>query len=363
MIWTFCPKCSARVEWAPTCTACGARIPAHDFASGQAAPQPSDGDTAGRAESRDYRWDSEFFNYVTAFVIFVGIMAAAVFLIRYAIAGDTDAEASGSSGTAGSANVTDNTPPEITAVSVSDITGTGATVNWVTDEASSSQVDYFDLASRETGSTGDSALATAHSVTIASLRPGMTYHFAAWSTDASGNRAASTEAAFNTPLPVAGGQIETGAVYFHDSRVLGTDKMPIELHNNPAAVDVSWEYLRQFLLDDGTDRMPYVEGAFDCSEFAETLHNSAEAAGIRTAYVCLGFAEARSGHAINAFQTTDAGLVFIDCTGQPLAHWCPLDSRVDIQMGLPYSPQLITPCSYIVGLTPLGTVTDISITW
>ncbi len=365
MIWTFCPSCSARVDWAPTCSECGATIPAYDAANAQAAGAESPGRAGASQETpRDCGWEPEFVNRLTAFVVFLGIIAAAVLLVRYAVAGPgTDAEASGSSQTPESAAAADNTPPDIAAVSVSDVTGTTAVVTWVTDEDCSSQVEYFDLTCYETGSKIDPTMGTSHTVTLQSLRPGMTYHFAAWSTDASGNRNSSTESRFNTPLPGAAGQMETEGVYFHESQVLGTDKQPIELQNNAAAMDVSWEYLQQFLLEDDTDRIPYVEGAFDCSEFAETLHNNAEKAGIRAAYVCLNFADAASGHAMNAFQTTDAGLVYIDCTGQPVAHSCPLDGTADVRIGQPYAPRLISPCPYIVGLAPLGTVTDISVTW
>ncbi len=363
MIWTFCPSCSAKVDWGPTCSECGARIPAYDAANGQVAGTVPD--SAGQDKPKDYAWEPEFVNRLTTFVIFVGLIAAIVLLIRYAVAGGDNhgAQASGTSEIPESAAVSDNTAPAITAVSVTGVTGTSATISWDTDEISSSRVDYFDLAAYEAGSTVEPGLGIDHTVTLDSLRPGMTYHFAAWSTDASGNRSGSTEARFNTPLPGAGGSLQGTAVYFHESQVLGTDKQPIQLENNLAAVDVSREYLLQFLLEDGTDRIPYVEGAFDCSEFAETLHNSAEKAGIRAAYVCLNFAGTGSGHAINAFQTTDAGLVFVDCTGQPVPHSCSLDCTAEVKIGQVYAPELVSPCPYIVGLTPLGTVTDIGITW
>jgi len=53
-----------------------------------------------------------------------------------------------------------------------------------------------------------------------------------------------------------------------------------------------------------------------CGDFAETLHNKAEAAGIRTAFVHIELDDEDTGHALNAFHTTDKGLVFIDCTGK-----------------------------------------------
>lgn len=44
------------------------------------------------------------------------------------------------------------------------------------------------------------------------------------------------------------------------------------------------------------------------------MHNNAEAAGIRAGWVSLTFEGTNDGHALNAFETTDKGLVYIDCT-------------------------------------------------
>jgi hypothetical protein len=57
------------------------------------------------------------------------------------------------------------------------------------------------------------------------------------------------------------------------------------------------------------------KNAYVCADFARDVHNSAEAAGIRAAWVGIDIEGEAEGHAINAFQTTDRGLVFIDCTG------------------------------------------------
>jgi hypothetical protein len=51
-----------------------------------------------------------------------------------------------------------------------------------------------------------------------------------------------------------------------------------------------------------------------CGSFAETLHNNAEQEGIRAAWVAIDFEDGET-HALNAFDTTDEGIVFVDCTG------------------------------------------------
>lgn len=84
---------------------------------------------------------------------------------------------------------------------------------------------------------------------------------------------------------------------------------------NTAATDVAWQQLVNFLKADPTDRNQYVVGQYVCSNFAEDVHNHAEAVGIRCSIVGLNFADSNVGHALVAFNTTDKGLVFIDCTG------------------------------------------------
>ena len=88
----------------------------------------------------------------------------------------------------------------------------------------------------------------------------------------------------------------------------------VKLVNNPAAVDVTWDKLMAFIENDGTDRNTYVADKYMCGSFAMDLHNDAEAAGIRAAWVAIDFYGEDVGHAATAFMTTDRGLVIIDDT-------------------------------------------------
>jgi hypothetical protein len=87
------------------------------------------------------------------------------------------------------------------------------------------------------------------------------------------------------------------------------------LQNNPDAVNVSWSQVKAFLKDDRTDNIPYMLDSFRCGEFAEMLHNNAEENGIKAAFVGIKFKDGSLAHALNAFVTTDRGLVYIDTTG------------------------------------------------
>ena len=89
------------------------------------------------------------------------------------------------------------------------------------------------------------------------------------------------------------------------------------LVDNPGATDPTWSQLAAFITGDQTEKKAYVENVYDCSLFSRDLHNHAEAAGIRAAEVQFDFRNERIGHALNAFLTTDYGLVYVDCTGLP----------------------------------------------
>jgi len=87
------------------------------------------------------------------------------------------------------------------------------------------------------------------------------------------------------------------------------------LIDNPTAKNPTWSQLIAFLSQDHTEQYTYNIGVYDCSEFSRDVHNNAEAAGIRAAMVHIGFRNEIVGHALNAFLTSDYGLVYVDCTG------------------------------------------------
>jgi len=87
----------------------------------------------------------------------------------------------------------------------------------------------------------------------------------------------------------------------------------ISNHNNTH--NPTMAELKTFLSEDKTEDIVYSNPSFTCANFAVVLHDNAEAKGIRCAFVSINFAGSPSGHALDAFQTTDYGLVFVDNTG------------------------------------------------
>lgn len=174
----------------------------------------------------------------------------------------------------------------------------------------------------------------------------------------------------------------------------------IVLISNKNATDPTYAQLVQYLNSDTTDEYPYIStgniqgticGSAEslvnlvhiqkiidgtarptapdvCADFAERLHNDAEMAGIKCAFVTI---DTSTGfHALNAFQTTDEGLVFIDDTGI-VSNTSPTDAsasrcvkKVDVNVGTPYIPVSLFPspdrCSTWCSM---GVVISCQMTW
>ncbi|MFC1899392.1 hypothetical protein ACFLXP_03575 [Chloroflexota bacterium] len=113
--------------------------------------------------------------------------------------------------------------------------------------------------------------------------------------------------------------IEDGVTVYYRTQPpyygISADKL-VNLNNNEAAVNPTWEELVSFLEQDDTDKGAYGFDLQVCAEFANELHDNAETAGIKSAWVGIEFEDNSEGHAFNAFKTIDRGLVFVDCTGR-----------------------------------------------
>jgi len=147
-------------------------------------------------------------------------------------------------------------------------------------------------------------------------------------------------------VPSSSSQTTKTHIYTDGKIIVRGSGEPVELINNPDATNPTFAELVAFLEIDRTDEYPYIVGppknAFVCSDFAETVHNNAEAAGIRAAWVGINIEGETEGHALNAFETTDLGLVYIDCTGKGLwdednPRLRQGDRRALVEIGEPYA--------------------------
>jgi hypothetical protein len=92
----------------------------------------------------------------------------------------------------------DATPPVISGISATGITGTGATISWTTNEPANGQVEYGVTTAYGTTSALQAALTTPHTVTLSGLTGNTLYHYRIRSADAAGNLALSSDQTFTT---------------------------------------------------------------------------------------------------------------------------------------------------------------------
>lgn len=130
----------------------------------------------------------------------------------------------------------------------------------------------------------------------------------------------------------------------------------LNLHNYYNSVDPTYNELIKFIRTDDTDQMPYSQ-SFVCIDYAVAVHNNAESMGIRAGVVDLVLCG--EDHALNVFNTTDKGIVFIDCTNSG-SGWND-DTVVDIVVGEEYIPHALFENG--VYYDPMGKVISYEIIW
>jgi len=152
-------------------------------------------------------------------------------------------------------------------------------------------------------------------------------------------------------------------VYTTNLNIIGGDGHTIKLVHNNNARDPTYSEMCKFLWDDHTDSIAYDSNSFVCADFAEQIQNNAENNGYKCGYVSIDFSDVSGGHACNVFNTTDKGLIFVDCTnsvgiGGPSNEDC----TVNVQEGSIYHPRYIFP-SDSWETERMGTVASYDIYW
>ncbi|HYP26594.1 MAG TPA: fibronectin type III domain-containing protein [Blastocatellia bacterium] len=112
---------------------------------------------------------------------------------------DVDGNLSVSQGLTFTTTRLDTMPPVISNVAATNVTLSGATISWDTDEASDSQVEYGRTSSLGSTTTVNPLLVTRHSVVLSGLTQSKTYYYRVMSRDAGGNLTISGVISFTTP--------------------------------------------------------------------------------------------------------------------------------------------------------------------
>lgn len=72
----------------------------------------------------------------------------------------------------------------------------------------------------------------------------------------------------------------------------------------------SFEEMKDFLLSDITSHNQFIDGKYECINFAFDVNNNAKSKGIRCGIVILRYVDLQ--HALLGFDTTDRGMIYIE---------------------------------------------------
>lgn len=125
------------------------------------------------------------------------------------------------------------------------------------------------------------------------------------------NNTAQVNAVINTPQEI---EHNAEGTKYIETDCIGGDNHTIQLYHNPKALNLTYNEVIKFIELDKTDEKPYIPGEFICGDFAEVVQHNAENSGINCGLVLIRFNDS-TYHMINAFSTTDKGIVYIDSTG------------------------------------------------
>ena len=92
----------------------------------------------------------------------------------------------------------DNVPPEISQVSVSSVTTSGANISWITDELAQGKIEYGKTPEYGSVTSLASDYATEHTVTLVGLEANTEYHYRVVVQDESGNEASTPDEILTT---------------------------------------------------------------------------------------------------------------------------------------------------------------------
>jgi hypothetical protein len=166
-------------------------------------------------------------------------------------------------------------------------------------------------------------------------------------------------------LPAEGTfELHHGDTSGHEIYEAYPDGSRVTITNHQNVHNPTMAELKAFLKEDHTENYPYSAPSFVCTNYAVTLHNNAEADGIRCAWVGIEGTASNEGHALNAFQTTDEGLVFVDDTG--VSYGTGIDAFAKITMGQEVSEVPVFRSDFLVqvyGASMLGPVISGEMWW
>jgi hypothetical protein len=156
--------------------------------------------------------------------------------------------------------VIDTTASTISGVATSNLTATGVSIAWMTNEATSTQVEYGTTTAYGSSSALNSALVNSHSVALTGLTAGTAYHYRVRSRDAAGNLSVSGDFTFTTPV------LSTGLVAAYSfNEGSGTTVRDVSGNNNLGTIQgatwVAGKYNNALSFNGTSSRVDIVDSA------------------------------------------------------------------------------------------------------
>jgi len=146
----------------------------------------------------------------------------------------------------------DTTAPVISNVATSNMTSSGASVAWNTNEASDTQVEYGTSSSYGAMTSLNGSMLTSHGVSLSALTAGTLYHYRVRSRDAAGNLSVSGDLTFTTTTIAVPGQFNLSSATYTADEGGGTVLVTVTRTGGTAAFDVEAEAYQND--EDGHDR-------------------------------------------------------------------------------------------------------------
>jgi hypothetical protein len=151
--------------------------------------------------------------------------------------------ANGVSGNSVDSTFTTPAFPIISNITVTNITGNAATINWTTDQPATSQVDYGESAVYDLA-VADTMPATAHTMALSNLISGTTYHFAVTSANSAELSSSSIDYTFNTQqvmtltitAPVEGETVSNSSVLVQGTVIGAGGEIGVTVNNDRLGV-------------------------------------------------------------------------------------------------------------------------------
>ena len=136
----------------------------------------------------------------------------------------------------------------------------------------------------------------------------------------------------------------------------------------------SWSELQTFLFNDKTDQIEYSYPSFVCDDYARTLQEQANKAGWKCGFVIIelnGYIDrygygiaSNTEHSLNVFETTDKGMIYIDCTGLPSNYYdiSNCDKIVNVVVGEEYiAMRIFSEYGWSDVWENMGTIVDVKV--